>query len=296
VETEPVGSAPVVSVVLPVLNGAATLAQQLEALAGQTYQGRWEVVVADNGSTDGTVELVGEWAAKLPCLRLVDASDRRSTNRARNAGAAAAHGELLAFCDADDVATPSWLAAMVQALGRYDLVGGRLDDEALNDPMSRSWRARPDRGGLPRALDFRQYATSANLGVRAAVLRDLGGWNEEFVRGGTEVELCWRAQLAGYRLGYAPDAVMLYRYRTARWAFAYQQYRYGRAEAQLFRAFRDHGVPRPSLHRAWRTWAWSVVHLPYLLGSPAQQGHWLRKAAFRFGRLVGSVRFRTLCL
>ena len=294
--TEPAGLAPQVSIVIPVLNGAATLTQQLEALAGQTYQGRWEVVVADNGSTDGTVQLVGDWAAKLPCLRLVDASDRRSTNRARNAGAAAAHGELLAFCDADDVAAPGWLAAMVEALGRYDLVGGRLDDEALNDPVSRSWRARPDGGGLPSALEFRPYATSANLGVRAAVLRDLGGWNEDFVRGGTEVELCWRAQLAGYRLGYAPNAVMQYRYRTTRWAFAYQLYRYGRAEAQLFRTFREHGVPRPSLDRAWRTWAWAVVHLPDLLGSPAQQGRWLRKAAFRLGRLAGSVRFRTLCL
>jgi glycosyltransferase involved in cell wall biosynthesis len=296
VATDPATSAPLVSVVIPVLNGAATLPEQLQALAGQTYPGRWEVVVADNGSTDATVQVVGEWAAKLPCLRLIDASDRMSTNHARNLGAAAADGDLLVFCDADDVATPGWLAAMVNALGSYDLVGGRLDDEALNDPVSRSWRSRPDTGGLPSALYFRPYATSANLGVRAEVLRVLGGWNQDFVRGGTEVEFCWRAQLAGYRLGFEPDAVIQYRYRSTRWAFAYQLYRYGRAEAQLFRAFRDQGVSRPSLYRACRAWAWTVIHLPDLLRSRTDQGRWLRTAAFRVGRLDGSIRFRTLCL
>ena len=285
-----------VSVVIPVLNGAGTLPQQLEALAGQSYRGFWELVVADNGSTDATVDVVRAWTGKLPCLRLVDASECMSTNHARNVGAAAASGELLAFCDADDVATPGWLAALVGALGSYDLVGGRLDDEALNDPVSRAWRVGPGPGGLPSALSFRPYATSANLGVRAEVLRALGGWNEEFVRGGTEVEFCWRAQLAGYRLGYAPDAVMQYRYRATRWAFAYQLYRYGRAEVQLYRAFRDRGARRPSVYRACRAWAWTMVHLPYLLRSRTHQGRWLRTAAFRVGRLDGSVRFRTLCL
>jgi glycosyltransferase involved in cell wall biosynthesis len=296
VSNDKAAPAPLVSVVMPVLNGAATLPQQLEALAGQSYRGPWELVVADNGSTDATADVVREWTGKLPCLRLVEASERMSTNHARNVGAAAAHGELLAFCDADDVATPGWLAAMADALGSYDLVGGRLDDQALNDPVSRAWRMSPDPDRLPSALYFRPYATSANLGVRAEVLRALGGWNEEFVRGGTEVEFCWRAQLAGYRLGYAPDAVMQYRYRATRWAFAYQLYRYGRAEVQLYRAFRYRGVPRPSVYRAARAWAWTLVHLPYLLRSRTHQGRWLRTAAFRVGRLDGSVRFRTLCL
>jgi glycosyltransferase involved in cell wall biosynthesis len=296
VPTDAALPSPRVSVVVPVLNGAATLSQQLQALAAQTYPGRWELVVADNGSTDETARVVREWTGRLPCLRLVDASDRMSTNYARNVGAAAARGDLLAFCDADDVAMPGWLAAMVAALGSFDLVGGRLDDEVLNDPVSRAWRARPGVGGLPSALSFRPYATSANLGVRAEVLRALGGWNEDFVRGGTEVEFCWRAQLAGYRLGYAPDAVMQYRYRATRWAFAYQLYRYGRAEVQLFRAFRDRGAPRPSVYRACRAWAWAFLHLPYLLRSRTHQGRWLRTAAFRVGRLDGSVRFRTLCL
>jgi glycosyltransferase involved in cell wall biosynthesis len=290
------GPAPTVSVVIPVLNGAATLAQQLQALAAQTYDRPWEVVVADNGSTDGTAAAVRAWSGRLPRLRLVDAGGRTSTNHARNVGAAAAEGELLAFCDADDVATQGWLEAMVAGLGSYDLVGGRLDDATLNDPVIRGWRRRPDPAKLPSALRFLPYATSANIGMRAEVLRALGGWDESFIRGGTEVELCWRAQLAGYRLGYAPAAVMQYRYRRTRRAVAYQHYRFGRGEAQLYRLFRDHGVPRPSVYRACRAWGWTVMHLPDVLRSPVHQGRWLRKAAFRFGRLHGSIRFRTICL
>jgi glycosyltransferase involved in cell wall biosynthesis len=52
-----------VSVVVPNLNGAATLPDQLEALAGQTYTGDWEVILADNGSTDTSADVVREWAA-----------------------------------------------------------------------------------------------------------------------------------------------------------------------------------------------------------------------------------------
>jgi glycosyltransferase involved in cell wall biosynthesis len=291
--TEP---APLVSVVIPVLNGAGTLGQQLEALAAQTFRGSWEVIVADNGSTDGTAEVVHDWKGRLPRLRLVDASGQISTNHARNAGVATARGRLLAFCDADDVAAPDWLAAIVAALDHDDLVGGRLDDAALNDPVIRGWRRRPDPERLPTALRFLPYATSANIGIRAEVLRALGGWNEEFVRGGTEVDLCWRAQLAGYRLGYAADAVMSYRYRRTRRAFAYQLYRYGRGEAQLYRRFRRHGIRRPSLIRACGAWGLILVSLPSVLASRTHQGRWLRQAAFRLGRLHGSIRFRTLCL
>jgi GT2 family glycosyltransferase len=255
-----------------------------------------EVLVADNGSTDATVEVVRALGERLPGLRLVDASARAGTNHARNAGAAAADGDLLAFCDADDVATPGWLAGLVAGLEDHDLVGGRLDDRALNDPVRLRWRPRPTGAGLPRALDFLPYATSANIAMRPEVLRAVGGWNEAYARGGTEVDLCWRAQLAGFRLGYAPEAVMQYRFRQTRWAFAYQMYRYGRGDAQLYKTFRHHGVPRPSLWRAGRAWLWTAAFLPFVLRSPVHQGRWLRTAAYRVGRLHGSVRFRTVCL
>src|SRR4051794_16576472 len=102
------------TVVLPVRDAEAYLAEQLAALGRQTYTGEWEVVVVDNGCTDGTLAVVDAWRARLPDVRVV-AAPRRGLNRARNAGAAAARGELLAFCDADDVVCDGWLTALVDA-------------------------------------------------------------------------------------------------------------------------------------------------------------------------------------
>src|SRR2546423_10557404 len=102
-----------VSVVVAVLDEEAHLGEQLAALAEQTYTGAWEVLVVDNGCTDGSIDVALRFARRLPGLQIVDASERRSLAHARNRGAAEAQGDLLAFCDADDVVLPGWLEAPV---------------------------------------------------------------------------------------------------------------------------------------------------------------------------------------
>jgi len=94
---------PFVSVVIPALNVADTIGDQLDALAHQTYAGAWEVVVSDNGSTDATRERVEVWRDRLPHLRIVDSSRRRGVSPARNVGVEAARGDLVLICDGDDV-------------------------------------------------------------------------------------------------------------------------------------------------------------------------------------------------
>src|SRR5205085_6844888 len=116
-----------VSVIVPVRNGERHVGDQMAALAAQDYDGPWEVVVVDNGSTDRTAEVVARWRDRLPSLTVVDASNRRGLNHARNAGRAAARGDFLAFCDADDVATPGWVSALAEAAAQADLVSGAIE-------------------------------------------------------------------------------------------------------------------------------------------------------------------------
>ena len=91
-------------------------------------------------------------------------------SHARNVGAAAARGELLAVCDGDDVVEPGWLSAFVAASPEHDLMGGAFDERTLNPPPVRAWRApRPDTG-LTSSGGFRPYAVGANCAVWAAVV------------------------------------------------------------------------------------------------------------------------------
>src|SRR5262245_12364486 len=158
-----------VSVIMPVRNGDRTIAEAFEALTRQSYAHAWEVVVADNGSTDDTPRVCAAWADRLPGFRVVDASDRAGSSHARNVGAAAANGEFFAFCDADDVADEDWLRSLVCAARDHDLVGGVQDAHLLNDQSTRGSRGQRERPAVVRPMGFLPFAPTSNLGIWADV-------------------------------------------------------------------------------------------------------------------------------
>jgi glycosyltransferase involved in cell wall biosynthesis len=82
------------SVVIPCFNGAGTISRALDALVRQEFDQEWEIVIADNGSTDNTRDVVAGYQADHPNIRIVDASEMRGPSYARNAGVRSAHGEF----------------------------------------------------------------------------------------------------------------------------------------------------------------------------------------------------------
>ena len=126
---------PTASVLLCVRNGAETLDRQLAALAAQDYTAEWELLLVDNGSTDASRDIASLWASKVPNLRMMS-EPRVGVNRARNCGFSEAKAPIIVCCDADDVVSPGWLRAMVDALERFDIVGGALDPYPLNPPTA----------------------------------------------------------------------------------------------------------------------------------------------------------------
>src|SRR3982751_226289 len=102
-----------VSVIVPVHNGRAFIADALRGVFDQTHR-PIECIVIDDGSTDGTAEVVAASAPRAVCIRQANAG----VSAARNAGAIAASGDLLAFLDADDVWLPEKLTAQIQELER----------------------------------------------------------------------------------------------------------------------------------------------------------------------------------
>lgn len=220
------------SVVIPAFNAADTLGEQLQALAAQKVSSSYEVLVCDNGSTDGTAELARTWQSRLPNLRVLDASARRGPSAARNTGARAARGALILFCDADDVVGEGWLAAMSEGLQEADLVAGSLEGRLLTSHRSAalSWTAENvyTKPFLPRL----RAASTNNLGIRRHVFAELGGF-EEALTTNEDTDLCWRVQLAGYRFAHRPEAVVHVRKRDGLRAIFRQAYTYGAGDRNL---------------------------------------------------------------
>jgi len=284
-------SSPQVSVVIPARNAAATLEVQLEALSRQRTSRAFEVLVADNGSTDGTRQVAARFADRVPGLRVVDASARTGANAARNIGTRASRGELVLLCDADDEVDDLWVDALSAALETADAAGGALELTRLNADYVRRWGPSPVDAGIARPLGFLPRPVGANAAFRREAFDRLGGFDEEYVRGGTETEFFWRLQLAGLTLVPAPEAVVHYRMRSSFRALVRQMYIWGRQHPMLFRDFHDQGLKRDILGSA-RHWARLAILL-----ARVRHGRWhllnfCRKSAYRVGRLVGSAQYR----
>jgi glycosyltransferase involved in cell wall biosynthesis len=281
-----------VSVVVPALNAGRFIGAQLASLVDQDYSGPFEVIVSDNGSTDDTASVARGFVGLLN-LRVVDASATSGPGPARNAGAEASEGELLAFLDADDVASPSWLRLLVSSARRWDLVAGPLEYTELNSPEVQAWRVPGPTERLPERLGFLPYAPSGNLAVWKDVFWSLGGFRP--LRS-EDVEFSWRAQLEGWRLGFAPGALIHYRLRTRLRSHLLQQLRWGFANCQAYRQFRDNGLQRRAPWRGVLDLGWFLAQAPWALARAGRRGAWLGKLSYRIGQVAGSIRYRVLFL
>src|SRR3989441_290189 len=181
------------SAVIPCRNAADRLPRQLEALTREKWQGGWEVVIADNGSTDGTREVAEGFRDRLPHLLVVDASARRGASYARNVGARAASGDAFLFLDADDEIAPGYLPAMADALAHHDFVAAYRDSESLNAGWVRSSRHTHPYEGFRNFFGFLSHAGGTRIGVRRAIFESAGGFDENLL-GGEDVDFCWRVQ------------------------------------------------------------------------------------------------------
>lgn len=279
------------SVVIPCWNAARTISIQLEALAQQTYAEPWELVIADNGSTDNTLEVVQQYRDRFSHLQIVDASAQRSAAYARNIGVQASHGEFILFCDADDEVDSGWIAAMAKALDQYDFVAGRLEYHKLNEAWLWGRHSRGQEEGLipyPHSPHL-PYAAAANLGLKRQIYQVAGPWDERF-RHAQDTEYCWRIQLAGFPLHFVPDAIVHYRLRHTLSAL----YRQGRGWAEhhiLLRKCYEQQLPR---FLTLKLIVWLLRHIPKAPSSIYNKtalAEWFWELGWRVGLVKGCFKY-----
>jgi len=280
------------SVVIPCMNGAGVIGEQLAALSRQEWHRPWEVIVADNGSTDGTAALVEKHKENLPQLRLVDASGKRGAAHARNVGVAAARGKAIAFCDADDQVGSGWLAAMGNALDRHRFVAARVDLAKLNPPQLVHGIKNPQESGLQR-VDYPPHlphAGGSTLGVIRAAHEAVGGFDEA-VRYVEDADYCFRLQLNGVKLEFVPEALVHYRFKDRNSALFNQARRWGEHNVMLYKRYR--GAAR--IENPWRRhlsrWYALMRRVPSLVEERNRLA-WMKSLGTQVGVLQGAIRFR----
>lgn len=279
-----------VTVLMPVLNGMPYLPDQLAALSRQTYSGRWEFILSDNGSTDDTVSAAVAMADKVPSLRVVDSSDVPGYGGALATAIRVARGRFLLFCDHDDIVADDWVAAMAAALEKYPAVGGYLDEESLNPEYLRKWRPPATPGCLPRPFGL-AAPFGANSAIRRDVYEELGGFDLTF-RGpaAVETDLFWRVQLAGHELAFVPEAVVAYRHRPDLRSMLRQWHQYGRGRSHLVARYRPLGYCGTE---SWRdvvaTAAWAALHSVDCLRGRERRVRYLMVLSHVIGQVKGSM-------
>lgn len=218
---------PRLSVVIAAFNAAGTIAEQLSALVAQRPSQPWEILVCDNGSTDETRELVGQWARRHPDIRLVDASRRRGPAAARNIGVASSSGDWIAFCDADDVVGEGWVRAVTDSLQEHPFVAGRFSLTRFGGArFAVSWSPQLEGLSVVHFLPGFVTAGAGNMAMHRTVFDAVGGF-EESALAAEDDDFCLRAQLTGFPLTFDSEMVLHVRQRTGLRAVYRQARAYG---------------------------------------------------------------------
>jgi len=257
----PSAEAPCISVIVPHFNDLANLDNCLAALANQTVPpDEFEIIIADNDSPCGQAAVESATAGRA---RLVVVHER-GAGPARNGGASAARGTVFAFTDSDCVPAPEWLAEGIAALAKYDFAGGRVEvsvvDEGRMTPTEAFEKV--------FAFDFETYITrkgftgSGNLFVPRTIFETVGGFGSSVSE---DVDWSRRAIAKGYRLGYAPGAIVTH---PARRTWTELRQKWVRINRETFALQRQ--APGGRLRWLGRTMllpASAIAHVPKVLRS-----------------------------
>ncbi|HLZ09464.1 MAG TPA: glycosyltransferase, partial [Chloroflexota bacterium] len=232
---------PCYSVVIPARDASGVIAACLAALARQSIATTGEIIVVDDGSIDDTAKVAR--SLDVPGLIVLE-NPARGKSAARNAGLAAARGEIVLFTDADCVPEFDWAERMLEAFGDASVAGARgvyrsrqreIVARFVQAEFEEKYRCLAASQARTGGIEFADtYATA----YRRDVLTGLGGFDEAFA-GAEDAELSFRVVANGYRLVYVADGIVFHRHPTTARAFLTRKASYAFWRAQVFRRYPD---------------------------------------------------------
>ncbi len=226
---------PTLSVVVPVYNDPRGIRTTLESVAEQTYPAEsYEVLAVDNGSTDGTGEVIRAFAGLYDHVHLVVEDELQGSYAARNEGVENACGSLVAFLDADMTVEEDWAESVVASHERHgwDYMGAPVETYIEGE---RTIGAVYDDllGGFPveQYMTEKGFTVTASLAVTREVFDEVGSFDERYTSQG-DGEFGKRVREAGFVQHYEPAITVYHPTRTDLRAWLRKQVRIGRGAAQ----------------------------------------------------------------
>ena len=279
---------PKVSVVVCAYDAADTIDDCLTSLSKLTYP-LVEVIVVNDGSRDATASIARQHAA----VRVIDVPNG-GLSAARNVGLAHAAGEIVAYTDADVRVDADWLTYLVQPMLASDVAGaGGPNVVPPDDPWVAQCVARAPGGPSHVMLDDRiaEHVPGCNMAFRRQELLSIDGFNPVYLRAGDDVDICWRLQAKGRRIGFAASALVWHHRRASVNAYWRQQVGYGEGETwldahhpekflggqMLWRGRIYSPLPflRSSTGRRVNTGVWGTAAFPSVYNTRAHRWHFL---------------------
>jgi glycosyltransferase involved in cell wall biosynthesis len=229
----PLPRCPSVSVVIACFNGSRTLKTCLESLEHLNYPD-YEVILVDDGSIDATPEIV----KLFPRVRYFRHAKNEGLSVARNTGLQLARGEIVAFTDADCRADEDWLYYLVGDLlrGPFAGVGGPNLLPPEDSHVAAAVMVSPGGPAHVMLTDREaEHIPGCNMAFYRSALAAIGGFDPLFRKAGDDVDVCWRLQQCGYKIGFSPAGFVWHYRRSTVGEYLRQQHGYGEAEALLVR-------------------------------------------------------------
>jgi GT2 family glycosyltransferase len=248
-----------ISIIVAVKNEERYIGKCIDSLLNQSYPAdKYEIIVVDGFSADGTWEILQELKKRNPELRIFK-NLKENAAAGRNIGIRNAKGNYVAFIDGDALADTNWLENISKTFGEVDAVGvggpdllppdseyiSRVIGMIMASPFASGGKLNPSVQHImsPRSA-YVKHIPTCNLCLKKDVVENLGYFDEMFVfAAGEDLEFNTRLTLAGYKLYYSPlIRVAHYRKRDIR-AFAKQIYKWAKAKAAIIK---KHGMTNPS--------------------------------------------------
>ncbi|MBK8899806.1 MAG: glycosyltransferase [Anaerolineaceae bacterium] len=278
------------SIIIPCYNGAKTLAAQLDALAEQTWDQPWELILADNGSSDNSRAIAERYTGKISNLQILDASAKRGASYARNVGVAAAQAEAVVFVDADDVVAPGWLATIGEALQQHQAVASAFDYTQLNSQKEQEYMKGNQAADLQQLWypPYAYHAGGCGLGVHKSVHHAIGGFDEA-LRRLQDTDYCLRIQQRGIELKFIPKALIYIRNSESWQGVFYQGRSWAKYNTWLYKRYR--GPDR--IPRAWRKYWLDWFKLARRLIRQGPTYKVVFQLGWQVGLMQGSILYRS---